>query len=167
MNAAVWLGTTVFFTLGANPACFSPAITEMFKANADSYYPNVIAQVVMARYYVISLACGVVALLHFIVKWLYLGRPPRKFSAGLVISLFAITLIGANLIRPQLVKLNKSRFFATQPIERQSAAKGFHILQTLETTFNFLMIGGLIVYTWRIATPSDTLRFVSPVQFRG
>ena len=167
MNAAVWLGTTVFFTLGANPACFSSVITDLFKASADSYYPNVIAQTVMASYYVISLACGVVALLHFVAKWLYMGRPSRPFSAGLVISLFAITLIGSNAIRPELVKLNKNRFFATQPAERQSAAKGFHILQSVEATFNFLMIGGLIVYTWRIANPSDTLRFVSPVKFRG
>jgi hypothetical protein len=167
MNAAVWLGTTVFFTLGANPACFSGVISRMFNAGSDAYYPNVIAQVIMARYYVISLACGVLALLHFIAKWLYLGRPVRKFSGALVIALFAITLIGGNAIRPQLTKLNENRFKAAQPAERQTAAKWFHTLHAFETTFNYLMIGGLIIYTWRIANPSDTLRFVSPVQFRG
>lgn len=167
MNAAVWLGTTVFFTLGAYPASHSPDIANLFKAGADAYYPNVIAQVVMGRYYVISLACGVVALLHFVAKWLYLGRPSRKFSAGLVISLFAITLIAGNAIRPELTNLNKNRFYATQPAERQAAAKWFRILRGIETTFNFLMIGGLMVYTWRVANPSDTLRFVSPVKFRG
>lgn len=167
MNAAVWLGTTVFFTLGAYHACFSPDITDLFKAGADAYYPNVIAQVIMARYYVISLACGVVAVLHFVAKWLYLGRPNRKFSAGLVILLFAITLIAGNAIRPELTNLNKNRFYATQPAERQSATRMFHILRTVETTLNLLMIGGLMVYTWRIANPSDILRFVSPVKFRG
>ena len=167
MNAAVWLGTTVFYTLGANPVCFSPEITNMFKAGADSYYPNVIAQTVMARYYVISLACGVVALLHFTAKWLYLGRQSRKFSLALVIAFFAITLIGSHGIQPKLGNLNERRFKATEPAERQSAAKWFHILRAVEATFNYLMICGLVVYTWRIANPSDTLRFVSPVKFRG
>jgi hypothetical protein len=167
MNAAVWLGTTVFFTFGANPACFSPIMTNMFKADADAYYPNVVAQAVMAKYYVISMACAVIALLHFLAKWFYMGRPSRKFSGGLVISLFLLTLIASNVITPELTNLNKNRFTATQPAERQSAAKWFHILRAVETTFNFLMIGGLMVYTWRIANPSDTLRFVSPVKFRS
>src|SRR5690349_7889031 len=106
MNAAVWLGTTVFYTLGANPVCFSADITNMFKAGPDGYYPNVIAQTVMAKYYVISLACAVVALLHFTAKWLYLGRQSRKFSLAIVITFFAITLIGSRGIQPRLETLN-------------------------------------------------------------
>lgn len=167
MNAAVWLGTTVFFTFGANPACFSPNITNMFSAGSDSYYPNVIAQAIMTKYYAISLACAVVALLHFLCKWLYMGRPNRKFSSMLLISLFVITLIGSNAIQPALAKLNERRFKAPQQVERQSAMRSFHILNVVMEICNILVIGGLVVYTWRIANPSDTLRFVNPVQFRG
>lgn len=167
MNAAVWLGTTVFFTFGASPACFSPSITNMFNAGPDSYYPNVIAQMIMTRYYAISLACAVVGLLHFLCKWLYLGRPNRKFSSMLIISLFVITLIGSNAIQPALGKLNRNRFTAPQQTERQSAMRSFHILSIVMEICNLVVIGGLVVYTWRIANPSDTLRFVNPVQFRG
>src|SRR5579871_4343133 len=119
MNASVWLGTTVFFTFGASPACFSSTVTDIFKVGPDSYYPNVIAQAIMTKYYAISLACAVVALLHFVCKWLYMGRPSRKFSAMLVISLFVIMLIGSNAIQPALGKLNEKRFKAPQQVERQ------------------------------------------------
>lgn len=168
VNAAVWLGTTVFFTFGAAPACFSPDMKGALGVGAaDSYYLGAIAQVIMTRYYHISLACAVVGLLHFLCKWLYMGRPRRRFSSMLVISLFVITLIGSNIIRPELGKLNRNRFTASQPVERQSATRSFHILHVVMDLCNILMIGGLVVYTWRIANPSDTLRFVSPVQFRG
>ena len=168
MNAALWLGTVVFFTFGAAPACFAPDMRGALGiAAGDSYYLGAIAQVIMTRYYHISLACGVVALLHFLCKWLYMGRPRRKFSSMLVISLFVITLIGSNGIRPQLGKLNRNRFTAPQPVERQSAARSFRILNAVMELCNIFMIGGLVVYTWRIANPSDTLRFVSPVKFRG
>jgi hypothetical protein len=168
MNAAVWLGTTVFFTLGANPACFSSDMKGALGVGAgDSYYLGAIAQVIMTRYFHISLACAVVGLLHFLCKWLYMGRPRRRFSSMLVLSLFVITLIGSNVIRPELGKLNRNRFTASQTVERQAAARSCRILNAVMELCNILMIGGLGVYTWRIANPSDTLRFVSPVQFRG
>lgn len=168
MNAAVWLGTTVFFTFGAAPGCFSPEMRAALRiGEGDSYYPGAVAQVIMTSYYHISLACAVVALLHSICKWLYLGRPSRKFSSTLVIALFAVTLIGSNVTQPALGKLNKNRFTAAQPAERQSAVRSFHILNTVMEVCNILVMGGLVFYTWRIANPSDTLRFVSPVKFRG
>lgn len=168
MNAAVWLGTTVFFAFGSWPACFSTGMLTVLRASApDTYYPGAIAQVIMGRFYMISLACAVVALLHFLCQWLYMGRPSRKFSSVLVISLFVITLVGSNALAPALTRLNRHRFAAAQPAERQSATRRYQILRGVEEAFNILMIGGLVVYTWRIANPSDTLRFVSPVKFRS
>ena len=168
MNAAVWLGTTVFFTFGAGPACFSSDMTSALKVGPnDLYYPGVISQVIMTPYYHISLACAVVALLHFICKWLYMGRPSRKFSSALLIGLFVITLLGGNAIQPALARLNRQHFTAAQPAEREAAARSFHILSAVTVFLNVLVIGGLIVYTWRIANPSDTLRFVRPVKFHS
>src|SRR5579862_8914531 len=111
MNASVWLGTTIFFTFGAAPGCFSPEMKSALRlGDGDSYFPGAIAQVIMTRYYYIVLACAVVALLQSLCRWLYLGRPSRKFSSILLISLFAINLIGSNAIQPALGRLNKNRF---------------------------------------------------------
>jgi hypothetical protein len=167
MNAAVWLGTAIFFTFGAAPACFSSDMKSALGVPGESYFPGAVAGVVMSRYYHVSLACAVVALLHFLAKWLYMGRPSRKFSSGLLISLFVITLVASNAIRPALVRLNRQHFTATQTVERQSAGRSFRILGAITEVLNILTIGGLIVYTWRLANPSDTLRFVSPVKFRA
>lgn len=133
----------------------------------DTYFSGAIAQVIMTRYYHIALACAVVALLHFAAKWLYMGRPSRKFSSALLICLFGITLLGSNAIRPALKQFNYQRFMATQPVDRQAAAKSFRILSAVTEVLNILVIGGLVVYTWRIANPSDTLRFVRPVKFHA
>jgi hypothetical protein len=167
MNAAVWLGTAIFFTFGAEPACFSADMRTALGITADSYYPGAMAGVVMSRYYHVTLACGVVALLHLLAEWMYMGRPTRKFSFGLVAGLFALTLIGGNAIQPALVRLNKKHYTAAQPADRESAAKSFRVLNATSRVFNVLIIGGLILYVWRVGSPSDTLRFVRPVQFRG
>lgn len=169
MNAAVWLGTAIFLTFGVDPACFSLDMKAALGVveRAESYYPGAIAHVIITRYYHITLACGVVALLHLLAEWLYLGRPGRKFSFALLIGLFGWTLVGSNAVQPALKNLNKQHYTATQPADRQAAAKSFRILRTIERVFNVLVIFGLVIYTWRVANPSDNLRFVRPVQFRG
>ena len=167
MNAAVWLGTAIFLTFGADPACFSADMKTALGVARESYFPGAVAHVITIRYYHITLACGVVALLHLLSEWLYLGRPGRKFLFGLLIALFVWTLIGSNAMQPALKSLNYRHYTAPQASERQSTGKSFHILKTVDTVFNVLMICGLVIYTWRVANPSDNLRFVRPVQFRG
>lgn len=168
MNAAVWLGTVVFYTLGVSPACFSNDMGTLLRVGVgDTYTANLIEEVIMARYYHLMLACGVIALLHLLCEWLYLGRPRRKFVFLLLSGLFVVTLVGSNALQPTLLKFNKQHYTATQPADRQAAAKSFHILRAMERVFNVLMVCGLVVYLWRVANPSDNLRFVRPVQFRG
>jgi hypothetical protein len=167
MNAAIWLGTTIFFTFGAGPACFSPDMKGALGISGESYFPGAVVGVIATRYYYVALACAVVALIHLGVKWLYMGRPARKFSFGLLAGLLLLTFVGANAIQPALTRLNRQRYTAQQPADRQAAAKSYRVLETTMRLFNLLIISGLVIYVWRVANPSDTLRFVSPVQFRG
>ena len=168
MNAAVWLGTAIFFLFGAESACFSSDMQATLGVSSASYYPGAISGVMMSRYYHVTLACGVIALLHFLAEWLYMGRPRRKFSFGLVAALFALTLIGSNAVQPALVRLNRTHYNAkAQPVERESAGKSFRILSAVSIALNLLTIGGLVVYVSRVSSPSETLRFVRPVQFHS
>jgi hypothetical protein len=167
MNAAVWLGAAIFFTFGAEPVCFSTEIRTALGVPAASYFPGAIAGVVMDRYYVVTMACAVIALAHFLAEWFYLGRPRRKFSFGLVLTLFILTFLGSRAIQPNLTHLNRKHYTAAQPAERESAGKNFHILRVTSIALNLLIIGGLVVYVSRVSSPSDTLRFMRPVQFRG
>ncbi|HWC59123.1 MAG TPA: DUF4149 domain-containing protein [Verrucomicrobiae bacterium] len=167
MNAAVWLGTAVFFTFGAEPACFSTDMRAALGTPPASYFPGAISGVVMSGYYHLTLVCGVIALLHFLAEWLCMGRPRRKFSFGLVAALFILTLIGSSSVYPAQVRLNRKHYTAPQPAERESAGRSFHILRFTGIALNLIIIGGLVVYVSRVSSASDTLRFMRPVQFRG
>jgi hypothetical protein len=166
MNAAVWLGTTLFFTFGAEPACFSADMRARVGIPLGTFHPGAIAGVITSRYYHVVLACAVVAVLHFLAEWFYMGRPRRKFSIGLVVGLLVLTFIGRNAIQPSLEGFNRTHYSPTvQPADRESAGKSFRILHVLGIALNIITIGGLVVYMWRVSSPSDTLRFVRPVQF--
>jgi hypothetical protein len=167
MNAAAWLGTAVFFTFGAEPACFSADMRAALGTPAESYFPGAVSGVVMSSYYALTMACAVVAVLHFLAEWFYMGRPRRKFSFGLVAALFVLTLIGSRAVHPSLAHLNDRHYRAAQPAERESAGKHFRVLRVTGITLNVLIIGALVVYVSRVSSPSDALRFMRPVQFRG
>jgi hypothetical protein len=163
----VWLGAAIFFTFGADPASFSADMRTALGTPPASYFPGAISGVIMSRYYTITLACGVIALLHFFAEWFYMGRPRRKFSFGLVAALFVLTLIGRNAIQPSLVRLNRKHYTAVQQAEREPAGKNFRILRVTQIVLNVLIMGGLVVYVSRVSSPSDAVRFNRPVQFRG
>jgi len=168
MNAAVWLGTAIFFTFGVEPACFSADMRATLGVSGPSYYPAAISGIVMSHYYHITLACGVIAVLHFLAEWVYMGRPRRKFAFGLVVALFVLTLIGSNAVQPALVRLNRTHYTPkAQPAERESAGKTFRVVSVASIALNILTIAGLVVYVSRVSSPSETLRFVRPVQFHG
>ncbi len=139
----------------------------VLRVPADSYFPGAISGVIMSPYNTVIMACAVVAILHFLAEWFYMGRPRRKFSFGLVAALFVLALIGSRAVRPGMVHLNDRHYRAAQPAERESAGKNFRVLHVVDIALNVLIIGGLVVYVSRVSSASDTLRFMRPVQFRG
>jgi hypothetical protein len=168
MNAAVWLGGAVFFTTGASPALFSPAMEKLLGASNFPYFAVAIEQVVLTRYFHFLTACAVIALLHLMAEWLYLGRPSRKFSFSLLAALFVFALFCGNWLQPRLKELHAASYASNvQPAFRETAAKSFRTWHAISGGINILMIGGLVVYMWRVANPSDTPRFISSVKFRG
>src|SRR5690348_9358043 len=110
MNAAIWLGTAIFYTFGIEPACFSSDMRAALCIQGESYFNGAIGSVMASHYYHITLACGVVALLHLLAHWLYLGRQTRKFSLGLVVGMFLLTLLASNAIQPAMTRLNRKHF---------------------------------------------------------
>lgn len=169
INAAIWLGGAVFFTLSAGPAFFSPDMAAALGLGDTNfrYYAGKIAQVLLSRYFHFHLTCAVIAWLHLLAEWLYLGRPSRRFSFGLIAALFTITLIGGNVLQPKLHRLHEIRYSNALPVEREAARKSFGLWHGISQVLNVLVIGGLTVYLWRAANPSDTPRFISSVKFRG
>ena len=166
LNAAVWFGTAIFFTFGAGLAPFSQEMKSLLGPNNYPYFSGAIAQILIARYFHFQLACGMVAVLHLLAEWLYLGKYPQKLQVGLLIGLASAALIGGYWLQPKLKALHATKYgLNTRPEIREAAARSFRAWHGVSQVVNLLMVGGLAVYLWRAANPSDPTRFVSAVKF--
>ena len=168
LNAAIWLGAAIFFTLGIAPAIFSGEMQTLLGRDYYPYFSGAIAQVLIARYFKLELICAIVALLHFMAEWLYLGKSAQKLWLGLVIGLFSLGIFGGFWLQPRLKELHTVRYAASTPRETRDAARqSFRTLHGTAQVINLLMLCGLGVYFWHVANPPDPTRFVSTAKFRS
>ena len=168
LNAAVWLGASLFFAAGAAPALASHAVHALFREQYFDYLSGAVTQVVATRYFYWHIVCAIIACLHLLAEWLYLGRAARRRWLGLVAGLLALGLFGNAWLVPKLAQLHRSRHALNlRPEYRQAAAESFQSWYTVFQGLNLLIIGGVAIYFWRVTSSSDPLRFVSPNKFRS
>ena len=137
-------------------------------ANNFAYFSGAIAGIVLRRYFYFHLVCGIVALLHLFAERLYLGRTSSKSSLGLLIGLLTLIVIGGGFMQPRLRQLHdRAHAVNVQPVVREAAARSFRVWHAVAQVANLLVIGGVIIYVWRVNNPADTTRFVSPFQKFG
>jgi hypothetical protein len=166
LNAAVWFGTAIFFTFGSGLVPFSSEMKTLLGPNNYPYFSGAIAQILIARYFYFQVGCALVALLHLLAEWLYLGKYPQKLQVTLWIGLTAIALIGGYWLQPRLKALHATKYgLKTQPEIRAAADRSFKIWHGMSQVMNLVAMGGLIVYLWRAANPPDPTCFVSAVKF--
>lgn len=168
MNAAVWLGSAVFFVIGAEPATGSQQMTELIGTRNFPFFSVAIEQIISARFLRIYLLCAAVAVVHLGAEWLYLGRYPKRRWLGIVVALCFLGLIQAMIVGPALRKSHHVNFrqnVTTQ--ERESAAKSYRSWHRVSASLNWVMVFGLGFHLWRVATPSASTRFLSARQFRS
>ena len=166
LNAAVWLGGAIFFTFGAGLVPFSQEMKNLLGPNNYPYFSGAIAQILIARYFHFQIVCCVVAVLHLLAEWIYLGKFPQKLQAGLLIGLCAAALAGGYWLQPKLNALHAAKYGVnTRPEIREAAARSFRAWHGVSQVVNSLLVGGLAAYLWRAANPSDPTRFVSAVKF--
>ena len=168
INAAVWLGGAIFYTLGVAPALVSQDMVNVLRPENFPFFSGAISQVVLKSYFHLHLACAVLALLHLVVEWLYLGRAARGIWTYLLITLLGASLIGTFWLSPKLRDLHRTQhLLKAAPGQREAAAQSFRIWQGCFQGLNVLMIAGVAVYFWRAAHPPDDLRFVGSAKIRG
>jgi len=166
LNAAVWFGAAVFFTFGTGLAPFSPEMRNLLGPNNFPYFSGAIAQILIARYFYFQVGCAIVAVLHLFAEWLYLGKYPQKLQVALWIALASAALVGGYWLQPRLKALHATKYGVnTRPQIREAADRSFRAWHGVSQVVNLLMVGGLAVYLWRAANPSDPTRFVRAVKF--
>ena len=163
VNAAVWFGGLVFFTLAVGPAFFSDEMLGLL----GRPHAGAAAQVVLSRYFSLQMWCAGIALAHLIAEWLYTARPFQRFSLLLLMTLFLIGLLGGFVMQPKMEDLHLI-MYAQQSTEevRTSATRAFKILHGTSMVLNLFVISGVLVYLWHVAKPVNTTRFASVTRFR-
>ena len=171
LNAGVWLGATFFFTLSVGPALIVDDVQTILgpqNSNFVRYVSDVLWQNNLSALFYWHIVCALIALLHLVAEWLYLGRTPGGVWRLLLSVLLAAGLFGAIKLAPKIRELHGNMHApGIKPEIRQEAAKAYHTWRAVFRAMNMLMIAGIAVYFWRAANPSDELRFVGSPKFRG
>lgn len=168
LNGALWLGAAVYYTLSVNPALTSRAVFDLLGEKYFAYLSGAITQMVLARYFYWHLACALVAWVHLVAEWLYLGRALHRFWLTLLSAALALGLLGSFWLGPKLALLHSTQHRLDVETEiRERAAKSFRLWQGVFQAVNVVLIAGVAVYFWRVTHPPDALRFVSPTKFRS
>ena len=168
LNAAVWFGAALFYTVIASPAFASREMSELLTARNFPFFSVAIAQILASRFFQLQLVCSLLAVSHVLAEWLYLGKVPHRFWRALLFTLLALNLACGLWIEPRLKSWHHRAFALNAPPGTANfAARRFRAWQTTAEMVNFLMVGGLGVYLWRMANPPDPTRSLNTGKFRS
>jgi len=162
LNAAVWCGSAIFLTIGL-PAIFSPDLKKLLTAPGVGFA----AEAVVARFFLVQYWCGGIALAHLVAEWLYSGRPVRRLNLALVLGMLTLALAGGMWAQPKMRMWHAVKYFGKTAEQQMQAGRDFALWHAASETANLLVIGGLILYLWRVSGPGETPRFGCFAKIRG
>ena len=153
LNAAIWLGASVFFSFVAGPAFFSEDMLRLL----GRPHAGAAAQVVIGRYFIVHQACALIALAHLFAEALYLGRPLYRQTLALLVALLILICVGHYGLQPKLQSLHLAMYRPGSPAPvQQMAARSFHVWHGMSQVFNLLVVVGVFVYFFRLTLrPTD------------
>ena len=191
MNAAVWFGAAVFFYLGIGPATFSPEMRHVLTDPAYGKYSGILDQLYWERILGFQIWCAVIALVHQLAEWLYMGRRLQRLTLYLVFALLLLGLVDGFWLQPRLHRLHQIAYsyqltsaglesHVYPQEERARAVRSLELWQKVgrfgalglspsrfSLTINWFGLLALMYLTWRIANPGDVPRFVPSTKFRS
>jgi hypothetical protein len=167
LNAAIWFGAAIFFTLGVGPGIFSQNMHKVLGDANFSYYAGGVALVLIKRYFGLQLICGFIALLHIFAEWLYLGRKPNRLLLGLLVTLFSLGLLGDFWLEPKMTVLRQTMYANVAPEQKESARHSFGLWHGTSQFANLLIIIGVGVYLLRVTRPPEAGRYSNFTKFRS
>lgn len=159
LNAAVWLGSVVFFTLVVWPAFDSEIMLSLLGSGGHAQLAGLI---VMERFFTVTLACSLIAVFQLGVEWLYTGKPVNKPNLYVLVATLALCLLGWMVLQPNMTEEHAVRTSKSRTLEeRQEAHRSYQILFGVTQATTLLLIAGVGFYSWRIIQPPAQPRFTS------
>ena len=168
LNAAVWLGAAVFCSTALLVAMNSREAMGLIGAQYFAQVSGALTQIIFTRLFHLQVLCAILAWLHLVAEWMYLGRLPRRIWVGLMTLLFSLSLLGSLWLCPKLARLQRAQYLPNLTAEQRGAAqRSFNVWDGVFQVVNVFLIGGITVYFWRVTHAQDEPRFVSPSKFRS
>jgi hypothetical protein len=163
-NAAVWVGSTVFFTFFAGPAFFSDEMIGIL----TKPYAGAAAQVVIKRLFWLQLGCLTLAWTHLVFEYIYLGRQVARDLVVVLTVLLVLISLGSFHLQPKLRSLHKVKYgpISTE-IQRHEADQSFKTWHGVSQTLNLFVLLGQLYYFYRLQSSMNNPRFVPTTKFRG
>ena len=166
--AAVWFGSTVFFTFFAGPAFFTDEMKKLFPPP----YNGAIAELVMGRYFFLHYVCGLLSLAHLGAEWMYSGKVPPRLTVWLVGCVLGLSLLGGVWLQPKLKEFKRVKYadhyrYTATVQQREAAAKSFGTWHGVSQAANLFMLLALWAYLSRVIQTGEAPRFVSPINKFG
>jgi MFS family permease len=138
VNAGLWFGAGAFLTAVVGPNFFSPAVTDLVgRQNA-----GLIAQSVLAKYFVLQLACAALAAALLFAQ----VRSLRCRHLVVLLGLLGVVALGGAWIQPKLVGLNRQRYASTSQEEKERLGKEFGKWHGVSQAGNLLVLVGSLVH---------------------
>lgn len=146
INAAVWLGSAVFVTIGL-PVVFGKEVATYVQRPQV----GIVAENILARYTVVQYWCVGIALCHLFAEHLLLGRKLSARMLSVLLGLLAVALINGLWLQPKMRDLHKAKYWGTVEATRAEADKNFRRLHGVSQPANLLVIAALVIYVWNVS----------------
>lgn len=156
INAAVWFGGSLFFTLAVGPAFFSDAMLGLL----GKPHAGAAAMIVLERYFTLQATCGGLALVHRLVETVYLGRRLLSWPLILLILLLSLGLGAGFYLQPRMQAWHRQMYTPGTAAEtRGGAEKSFRAWHGISQGANLVVVVGTFVYLLQITRISDASRY--------
>ncbi len=150
MNAAVWFGSVVFFTIAAGPAFFSAEMATVLPRP----HAGRVAEIIISRLATVQIWCAAIALLHLLAEHLFSGKRVERLTLGGLAGLLVVNLAVKFWLLPTMHRLQIIRYAeSSTPEEKAAAISQFGLWHGLSSAGNLVVIACLACYLWVLMRP--------------
>lgn len=122
-------------------------------------YNGAAAALIIKRYFILQHACGLLALIHLVAEWLYLGHRVPRVIFAILLAVFCLNLTGGFWLQPKMNDLHLAKYRGTTQEARDQAAKSFGMWHGISQAGNIVILPFLFVYLWRVSNSNRTISF--------
>lgn len=166
-NAAIWLGSSLFFAFIVAPTLLAKPMAAAI-GPFGSFWVGYATQAVIAKLFWLHHGCATIALIATALEHLYAGKPTEKALTWVLLLVLGLGLIGGFGLQPVLKDLHLKKYQSRPNSPEQiEATKAFKIWHGVSQVANLICLAGIAFYLWKTAFPRTGQRTASIPRFNA